>query len=130
MIFDIRDYGAVASPDVMNTKAIQSAIDACCAAGGGKVVISGGTYMTGTLRMRSNVNLSIEASGVLLASPLQVNLPVGVELQIGQYTVAAFGVVKNVVKNGECFKVGVQFVHLDSPEAELLRLLEMMDGRH
>ena len=69
MTFDVRNYGAVAQAGVMNTAAIQSAIDACHSSGGGKVVISGGTYMTGTLVMKSNVNLSIEASGVLLASP-------------------------------------------------------------
>ena len=75
------------------------------------------------------LDLSVGGVGVLLAAPLQTNLPIGIELQIGQYTVAAFGIVRNVVKTGERYKVGVQFVHLDSPEAELLRLLEMMDAR-
>lgn len=69
MVFDIKDYGAVADPGVVNTKAIQAAIDACNAAGGGKVVVSGGVYITGTLVMKSYVELSVEASGELLASP-------------------------------------------------------------
>lgn len=69
MLFDIRDFGAVAEPGVINTKAIQAAIDACHGAGGGKVVVSGGTYTTGTLVMKSHVNLFVEASGVLLSSP-------------------------------------------------------------
>jgi len=69
MCFYITDYGALSGKDNLNTKAIQSAIDACAASGGGKVIISAGVYMTGTLILRSNVNLHIEESGVLLGSP-------------------------------------------------------------
>ncbi len=69
MIFDIRSYGAKDQSDFMNTTAIQAAIDACHAAGGGDVIIPNGTYMTGTLVLKSNVNLSISAGGVLLGSP-------------------------------------------------------------
>ena len=69
MVFDVREYGATAREGVLNTKAIQAAIDACSASGGGRVLIADGTYMTGTLVLRSNVNLSIEAGAVLLGSP-------------------------------------------------------------
>lgn len=69
MCFYITDYGALSGKDNLNTKAIQSAIDACAASGGGKVIISDGIYMTGTLILKSNVNLHIEESGVLLGSP-------------------------------------------------------------
>ncbi len=69
MTIDIRDKGARAGEGILNTKPIQAAIDACSAAGGGTVLISEGTYMTGTLVLRSNVNLSVEAGAVLLASP-------------------------------------------------------------
>ena len=70
------------------------------------------------------VDLSAGGAGVLLAVPLPVDSPVGVELQIGQYTVAAFGQVKNVVPQGSRHKLGVQFIHLDPAERELLLLLE------
>ena len=49
MDFNILDYGALAGGKELNTKAIQSAIDACAAAGGGRVVISNGIYMSGTI---------------------------------------------------------------------------------
>lgn len=68
MDFNVLDYGALPNGEKLNTKAIQSAIDACAAAGGGRVIISEGIYITGTLILKSNVNLHIEESGVLLGS--------------------------------------------------------------
>ncbi len=69
MDFNIMDYGAISGNDKLNTKAIQSAIDACTASGGGKVIVSDGVYMTGTVILKSNVNFHIEESAVLLGSP-------------------------------------------------------------
>lgn len=63
------EYSTVFEKNKLYTKAIQSAIDACAASGGGKVIIRDGVYMTGTLILKSNVNLHIEESGVLLGSP-------------------------------------------------------------
>ena len=65
-IFDIRDYGA--TTDGLNTTAIQKAIDDCNASGGGTVLISGGTYKTGSIELKSNVELHIATDGVLLGS--------------------------------------------------------------
>lgn len=64
----IKDMGAVADGATKNTEIIQRAID-LCAEEGGRVVISGGTYLTGKLTMKSNVELHIAANGVLLGSP-------------------------------------------------------------
>ena len=69
MIYDIRTYGAVPDGTTLNTAAIQSAIDACGAAGGGTVQISGGTYLTGTIELRTGVELHIDAAARLLGSP-------------------------------------------------------------
>ncbi len=65
----ITEYGAVADGKTLNTKAIQEAIDACSAGGGGRVIVAGGIYMTGTIVLKQNVNLHIAADGVLLGSP-------------------------------------------------------------
>ena len=67
-MFDVRDYGAIGDGKTMNTGAVQKAIDECAKAGGGKVVITEGKYLCGSISMRSNVELYIAASGVLLAS--------------------------------------------------------------
>lgn len=68
MIFDIRDYGAVGDASTLNTRAIQAAIDACHEAGGGRVLVSGGTYKFGSIRLKSNVDLHLAADGVLFGS--------------------------------------------------------------
>lgn len=68
MIFDIRDFGAVGNGTAMNTVAIQNAIDECFKNGGGRVLVSGGTFKTGSVTLKSNVDLHIAADGVLLGS--------------------------------------------------------------
>lgn len=69
MRVDIRDYGAKGDAKTLNTKAIQKAIDKCFEAGGGRVEVSGGVYMTGTIILKDNVNLHIDETGKLLMSP-------------------------------------------------------------
>lgn len=68
MDFLISDYGALNDGKTLNTKSIQAAIDDCSESGGGKVVIDGGVYATGTIVLKKNVELHITASGVLLGS--------------------------------------------------------------
>ena len=53
------------SSDTLYTKAINSAIGACHAAGGGRVVIPAGEYVTAPITLRSNVNLHLEEGAVL-----------------------------------------------------------------
>jgi len=69
MDFYIQEYGAVGDGNTLNTTAIQAAIDACFAAGGGRVVVADGVYMTGTVVLRSAVELYLAPNGTLLASP-------------------------------------------------------------
>ena len=58
----ILDFGAVGDGKTMNTDAIQKAIDAC---GTGEVVIPEGVYMTGALRLHSDMRLHLEKGAVL-----------------------------------------------------------------
>ncbi|HRN42802.1 MAG TPA: glycosyl hydrolase family 28-related protein, partial [Vicingus sp.] len=55
--FNIKDYGAINDGKTINTKAIQAAIDACYKAGGGKVIIPNGTFLSGTIKLKNNVAL-------------------------------------------------------------------------
>ncbi len=57
-LFDIREYGA-SNENALNTEAIQNAIDACHQAGGGTVVCPAGCFITGTLMMKSSVELHL-----------------------------------------------------------------------
>lgn len=68
MIYNILDYGAVPGEGNLNTKAIQNAIDDCTNNGGGTVLIPSGLFITGTLYLKSNVELHLEMGAVLKAS--------------------------------------------------------------
>ena len=67
-VFNVRDFGAKGDGVTYDTKAIQAAIDACTNARGGRVVLQGGTFLTRTIILKSNVTLFIEAGAVLLGS--------------------------------------------------------------
>lgn len=69
-IYDILEFGALGDGNSNDAPAIQRAIDACSAAGGGTVLVPAGkTYQSGTLIMKSNVELHVERGGALQASP-------------------------------------------------------------
>jgi polygalacturonase len=66
---NVRDFGAVGDGSTVNTAAIQKAIDACRDAGGGRVVVPRGVFVSGTLRLHSHVELHLEGGAVLKGSP-------------------------------------------------------------
>lgn len=65
---NILDYGAKGDAQTVNTQAIQRAIDDCARTGGGKVTVPSGIFLSGTLHLRSHVNLFIEAGATLKGS--------------------------------------------------------------
>jgi polygalacturonase len=67
-IYDIRDFGAKGDGVTLDTKALQSAIDACNKDQGGTVLVPAGTFVIGTTELKSNVTLHIAAQGILLGS--------------------------------------------------------------
>ena len=66
--FSIADKGAVGDGVFKNTAVINSTIRECARAGGGRVVIPAGIYLTGAITMASNVNLHLETGAVILFS--------------------------------------------------------------
>ena len=65
----ITDFGAVADGTTDNAAAIQAAIDAATAAGGGRVLIPEGRFMSGPVELKDNVELHLERGAMLLGSP-------------------------------------------------------------
>ncbi|MBC8035094.1 MAG: right-handed parallel beta-helix repeat-containing protein [Chitinophagaceae bacterium] len=66
----ILSFGAKGDGKTLATKSIQKAIDQVAAKGGGKVIIPApGVFMSGTIHLRSNINLEVEAGATLLGSP-------------------------------------------------------------
>ena len=64
--FDVRDHGARGDGESIDTQAIQKAIDACGAAGGGRVLFPKGRYMSGTLRLRDRVEFHLSEGARLI----------------------------------------------------------------
>jgi len=67
-VYNITDFGAVADGKTVNTTAVQKAIDTCNQSGGGTVTVPTGTYITGTIRLLSHVNLHLESGAKLSGS--------------------------------------------------------------
>src|SRR6516164_8488714 len=66
--YNIRDYGAKGDGKSLDTAAVQAAIDACAKDQGGTVVVPAGTFVIGTIELKSNVTLYVAAAGKLLGS--------------------------------------------------------------
>ena len=67
-MLDVRQFGAVGDGRTKATRAIQHAVDACHRLGGGVVILPAGTWLSGTVTLRSRVTLALTPGAVLLAS--------------------------------------------------------------
>jgi polygalacturonase len=63
--FFITNFGAVGDGSSDASEAIALAVEACSAAGGGRVVVGEGVYLTGPIHLRSNVNLHVAENATL-----------------------------------------------------------------
>lgn len=66
--FDIKRFGAKGDGETDCTEAIKQAIDSCNQAGGGVVKVPGGTFLTGAIHLKNNVNLHVSKDAILLFS--------------------------------------------------------------
>ena len=70
------DFGAVGDGQTLNTAALQAAIDACAARGGGTVYLPAGRYLTGALFFRDHITLHLDAGATLLGSQDPADYPI------------------------------------------------------
>jgi polygalacturonase len=63
--FRITDYGANGNGQVLNTDAFAKAIKACSDAGGGRVIVPAGQWLTGPIGLLSHVELHLEADALI-----------------------------------------------------------------
>jgi polygalacturonase len=85
--YNISDFGAIGDGKFLCSTAIQKAINECSASGGGTVFVPGGTFLTGTILLKDNVELHLAKDAVLLAS---VNHPQ--DYQAGRGVIVADGI--------------------------------------
>ena len=67
-VFDVRQYGATGDGKTLDTDAINKAIEAASAAGGGTVHFPAGTYLSFSIRLKSNIALYLDHGATLLAA--------------------------------------------------------------
>ncbi len=75
-VYEVTLHGAVGDGTTVNTTAIQTAIDACAAGGGGVVSFPPGAFLTGTLYLKNHVHLRVEQGATLLGSTNLADYPV------------------------------------------------------
>ena len=68
-VFNVSDFGATGDGVAKDTAAVQRAIDAASAAGGGEVLLPKGTYLCGSVFLKSGVDFHLAEGSVLRGSP-------------------------------------------------------------
>ncbi|MDP0498809.1 MAG: glycoside hydrolase family 28 protein [Verrucomicrobiota bacterium JB022] len=66
--YDVKDFGAIADGSELTTEHIQRAIDVCARDGGGRVVVSPGTYLVGSLFLKSRVEFHVQEGAEIQGS--------------------------------------------------------------
>ena len=74
-VCDAKAYGAKGDGTTKDTKAIQAAIDDCAKTRSGTVTLSGGTFVSGPIVLKSNITLDIAKGATLFGSPDHADYP-------------------------------------------------------
>ena len=74
-VCDARAFGAKGDGVTKDTQALQSAIDACAAKGGGTVLLDHGTFLSGPLVLKSHITLDVQPGATLLGSQDHADYP-------------------------------------------------------
>ncbi len=71
--FNVRSFGAAGDGKNLDSPAIDKAIAAAAEAGGGTVLVPAGTYLSGSIHLKSNIRLLIDAGATILGAPQSLN---------------------------------------------------------
>jgi hypothetical protein len=120
--FNVKDFGATGNRTDKSTRSFQSAIEACTLAGGGTVYVPPGEYSVGTLELRDNVNLHIEAGASLFLSQDKN------DIIRGKYAMIYAEKVKNISVTGKGTMDGLaqyEFTEMDGIDPEIAEEIEI-----
>src|SRR5436190_19655 len=65
---NVKDTGAIGDGRMLDTVAVQKAIDTCTTGGGGTVTLPAGSYLVGTILLKDNVTLHLDEGATLLGT--------------------------------------------------------------
>jgi ferric-dicitrate binding protein FerR (iron transport regulator) len=68
--FNVKDYGALGDGKNLDSKAINLAIESAVKEGGGTVYLPAGDYLSGSIRLKSNIHLFIDQGATIVAAPV------------------------------------------------------------
>lgn len=72
LAYNVRAFGAAGDGRKLDSPAIDKAIAAAAEAGGGTVQLPAGAYLSGSIHLRSNINLHLDAGAVILGAPQEL----------------------------------------------------------
>jgi polygalacturonase len=81
VVCEVRAYGAKGDGAAIDTRAIQSAIDACERRGGGIVRLTAGTYLSAPIVLKSDITLQLDRGATLLGSSDHADYPPMIEFR-------------------------------------------------
>lgn len=90
--YNVKDYGAVGDGKTLDNPAINKAIEAAAKNGGGTVFLPAGTYLSGSIRLKSNITLFLDVGSVIIGAPQDMGAydpeedVVGTQYQDGGHT--------------------------------------------
>src|SRR5690242_4327422 len=67
--YNVRDFGAIGNGVNLDSKSINRAIDTIASKGGGTLIFPAGVYLSGSIRLKSNITLYLDQGAVIEASP-------------------------------------------------------------
>lgn len=113
IVVSILSFGAKCDTTVVNTRAINAAIASCARQGGGVVIVPRGTFVTGTIHMRSHVILRLDSGAVLMGSRhLSDYVPLQYDGDLSRYESGRGTVNYNAATDPQWSLSLIQFVHV------------------
>lgn len=70
IFFNVKDFGAIGDGKNLDSKAINIAIEVADKSGGGTVYLPAGNYLSGSIRLKSNIALFIDQGATIIAAPV------------------------------------------------------------
>ena len=73
VFFNVKEFGAIGDGKNLDSKAINAAIETAVESGGVTVYLPAGNYLSGSIRLKSNISLYIDQGAIIIAAPVNAD---------------------------------------------------------